>query len=124
MEADLSDIPNNTSTLPQFTIPQDFPDTLLKRELEKLPNKKALSPNRIANKILKEAYKELAPYLAKIFTVAAHLGYYFKIRKSTTTVALHKDGKANYSLINSYRPITLKNTIVKVYKKLLATLIF
>ena len=109
--------------LPQFTIPQDFPDTLLKRELEKLPNKKALGLNRIANKVLKEVYKELALYLTKAFTVVVYLRYYPKIKKSTTTVALRKDGKVDYSLINSYRPIALENTIAKVYKKLLATLI-
>ena len=123
MEVDLLDIFNNTNTLPQFTIPQDFPDILLKRELEKLPNGKALGPDRIANEVLKEVYKELAPYLAEVFTAAVHLGYYPKIGKSITTVALRKDGKTDYSLTNSYRPIALKNTIVKIYKKLLVTLI-
>ena len=109
--------------LSQFTIPQDFPDTLLKRELEKLPNRKALGLNKIANKVLKEVYKELAPYLAEVFTAVVHLKYYPKIKKSITTVALCKDGKADYFFINNYRPIALENTIVKVYKKLLATLI-
>ena len=52
-----------------------------------------------------------------------HLGYYPKIKKSITTVALRKDGKVDYFFINSYRPIALENTIVKVYKKLLVTLI-
>ena len=122
-KADLSDIPNNTNTLPQFTIPQDFPDTLLKRELEKLLNKKAPGPDKIANKVLKKVHKELAPYLIKMFTAAVHLRYYPKIKKSITTVALCKDGKADYSLTNSYRPIALENTIAKVYKKLLVTLI-
>ena len=110
--------------LPRFTIPQDFPDTLLEKELEKLPNGKALGLDKIANKVLKEVYKELVPYLAEAFTAAVHFGYYPKIRKSITTVTLYKDGKADYSFINSYRPITLENTIAKVYKKLLITLIF
>ena len=105
--------------LPQFTIPQDFPDTLLERELEKFPNRKALGLNRIANKVLKEVYKELVLYLAEVFTVVVYLGYYPKIKKSITTVALCKDGKVDYFFINSYRPIALENTIVKVYKKLL-----
>ena len=124
LEADLLDIFNNTSILSQFTIPQDFPDILLERELEKLPNGKALSPNKIANKVLKEVYKELVLYLAEMFTAAVYFGYYFKIKKSIITVALYKDGKADYFFINSYHPIALKNTIVKVYKKLLVTLIF
>src|SRR5271170_6358696 len=122
-EVDLLDIPHDTSTLPRFTIPQDFPDILLERELEKLPNGKALGPDGIANKVLKEAHKELAPYLAETFTTAAYRGHYPKIGKSTTTVVLRKDGKVDYSLTNSYRPIALENTIAKVYEKLLATLI-
>ena len=123
LEVDLLDIFNNTSTLPWFIIPQDFPDILLERELEKFPNRKALGLDKIANKVLKEVYKELAPYLAEAFTVVVYLGYYPKIKKSITTVVLRKDGKADYSLINSYRPIALENTIVKVYKKLLVILI-
>ena len=59
-----------------------------------------------------------------MFTVVVYFRYYSKIKKSITTVALYKDGKADYFFINSYRPITLENTIVKVYKKLLVTLIF
>ena len=123
LEADLLDIFNDTSMLPQFTIPQDFLDTLLERELEKFPNRKALGLDRIANKVLKEAYKELALYLAEVFTAVVHLGYYPKIGKSITTVALCKDGKADYFFINNYHPIALENTIVKVYEKFLVTLI-
>ena len=108
----------------QFTIPQDFPDILLKRELEKLPNKKALGLNKIANKVLKEVYKELVLYLAEVFTAVVYFRYYLKIKKSITIVALCKNGKADYSFINSYRPIVLENIIAKVYKKLLVILIF
>ena len=124
MEVDLLDIFNNISILPQFTIPQDFPDILLERELEKLPNKKALGLDRIVNKVLKEVYKELVLYLVKAFTAVVYFRYYSKIKKFITTVALCKDGKVDYSFTNSYCPIALKNTIVKVYKKLLVTLIF
>ena len=123
LEVDLLDIPNNTNIFPQFTIPQDFLDTLLEKELEKLPNKKALGLDKIANKVLKEVYKELVLYLTEAFTIIMHFRYYPKIKKSITTVALCKDGKADYSFINSYRPIALENIIVKVYKKLLAILI-
>ena len=104
-------------------MPKDFLNTLLKRELEKLPNKKALDLNKIANKVLKEVYKELVLYLAEAFTIVVYFRYYFKIKKSITIVTLYKDGKADYSFIYSYRPITLENTIVKVYKKLLVILI-
>ena len=123
LEVDLLDIFNNTNILFWFIIPQNFPDILLERELKKLPNRKALGLDRIANKVLKEVYKELVLYLIEAFTVTVYLRYYPKIKKSITTVALYKDGKADYSFTNSYRPIALENTIAKVYKKLLVTLI-
>ena len=123
LEADLLDIFNDTSMLFQFTIPQDFLDILLKRELEKLSNKKALGLNKIINKVLKEVYKELVLYLTEVFTIIVHFGYYPKIKRFITTVALYKDGKVDYFFINSYRPITLENTIAKVYKKFLVNLI-
>ena len=123
LKVDLLDIFNDTNMLFQFTIPQDLLDILLERELEKLPNGKTPGLDRIANKVLKEVYKELVLYLAEVFTAAVYFRYYFKIKKSITIVALYKNSKADYSLINSYRPIALENTIVKVYKKLLVILI-
>ena len=53
----------------RFTIPQDFPDILLESELKKLPNRTAAGLDRIVNKVLKEAYKELALYLVEVFTI-------------------------------------------------------
>ena len=52
-------------------MPQDFPDMLLESKLKKLPNRKALGPDRIINKVLKEVYKELALYLVEVFTIVA-----------------------------------------------------
>src|SRR6266498_2290892 len=102
-------------------MPSDFLDILLESKLKRLPNGKALGLDRIVNKVLKEVYKELVLYLAEVFTIVARLGYYPKIRKSITIIVLCKDSKVDYSLINSYRPIALENTIAKVYKKLLAS---
>ena len=69
LEVDLLDIFNNINMLSQFTIPQDFLDILLKRELKKLPNGKALGLDKIANKVLKEVYKELVLYLTEVFII-------------------------------------------------------
>ena len=51
-------------------MPQDFPNILLESELKKLLNRIAAGLDRIANKVLKEVYKELALYLAEVFTIA------------------------------------------------------
>ena len=40
--------------------------------------------------------------------------------KESTTVVLRKDKKKDYSLLSSYRPIALENTIAKVIEKIIA----
>ena len=37
-----------------------------------------------------------------------------------TTVVLRKEGKADYLLLGSYRPITLKNTLNKILERIIA----
>ena len=43
-----------------------------------------------------------------------------KSLKESITTVLYKEGKKDYSLPGSYRPITLKNTLVKVLEKYVA----
>jgi len=38
-------------------------------------------------------------------------------------MVLRKEGKKDYSLLGSYKPITLKNTLVKVLEKYIANII-
>jgi hypothetical protein len=40
--------------------------------------------------------------------------------KESTTIVLRKEGKKDYSLPSSYRPIALENTLAKVVEKALA----
>ena len=40
--------------------------------------------------------------------------------KESITLALRKGGKKDYSLLSSYRPIALENTLAKVVEKVLA----
>jgi len=37
-----------------------------------------------------------------------------------TTVVLRKEGKADYSILGSYRPIALENTLSKILEKVIA----
>jgi len=46
-----------------------------------------------------------------------------KSLKEFITVVLYKEGKKDYSLLGSYRLITLKNTLAKVLKKYIANII-
>jgi len=46
-----------------------------------------------------------------------------KSLKESIIVVLCKEGKKDYSLLGSYRPIALKNTLVKVLEKHVANII-
>jgi len=46
-----------------------------------------------------------------------------KSLKEFITIVLYKKGKKDYSFLGSYKPITLKNTLVKVLEKYIANII-
>jgi len=88
-----------------------------------LLNKKALGLDGILNKVL----KVVAPIIIKDLAEAA--SHYFtngiipESLKESITIVLYKKGKKDYSLLGSYKPITLKNTLVKVLEKYVANII-
>jgi len=101
--------------------------TILTEEIGKLIksflNRKALGLDSIPNEVLKVA----APVIIKDLAEAA--SYYFtsgiilESLKESITIVLRKEGKKDYSLLGSYRLITLKNTLAKVLKKHVANII-
>jgi len=101
--------------------------TILIEEISKLIisllNKKALGLDSIPNKVL----KVVALVIIKDLVEAA--SYYFaskiilKSLKESITIVLYKEKKKDYSLLGSYRLITLKNTLAKVLKKYIANII-
>ena len=56
--------------------------------------------------------------MAAIFSACLEIGYFPIAFRETLTVVLRKEGKADYSLLSSYRPIALENTLGKVLEKL------
>jgi hypothetical protein len=80
---------------------------------------KALSLNSILNEVLKILALEISKGLA--YTVNKLLvSDTILIRfQESTTLTLYKEGKKDYSLLDSYRLIALENTLVKVVKKVL-----
>ena len=81
-------------------------------------NRKALGLDGIQNEVLKATRKVLAPAMAGIFSAYLEIGYFLTVFRETLTVVLRKEGKADYSLLSSYRPIALENTRGKVLEKL------
>src|SRR6266702_1392290 len=68
-----------------------------------------------------QTYRPLiAPWLVDVAKVCFAIGYYPRLRRAITIVILCKEGKADYLLPGSYRPIALKNTLSKILKKIIA----
>ena len=86
-----------------------------------------VGPNSAVEGIPNKVFKVVAPVIKKDLAEAA--SYYFANRivpeslKESITVVLRKDRKKDYSLLGSYRLITLKNTLVKVLEKYIANII-
>jgi hypothetical protein len=80
---------------------------------------KALGSDGILNKVLKILALEISKGLA--YTVSKLLaGDMMLIRfRESTTLALYKKDKKDYSLSGSYRLIALENTLTKVVEKVL-----
>ena len=47
------------------------------------------------------------------------IGYYLRLRRAMTMVILHKDSKADYLFLRSYRPIALENILNKILKRII-----
>jgi hypothetical protein len=90
------------------------------RTISRLLNNIVLGPDRIPNKALKTYRLLIAPWLIDIARAYFTIGYYPQLRRSITTVVLRKEGKVDYSIPGSYRPIALENTLSKILEKVIA----
>jgi len=101
--------------------------TILTEEISKLIrsllNRKALGLNGILNKVLKVVALVIIKDLVKAASYCFASGIILESLKESITIVLRKEGKKDYSLLGSYRPITLKNTLVKVLEKYIANII-
>ena len=88
--------------------------------LDGLPAKKAPGPTGIPNEVLRATSQTLSAPLARATSRAFACGELPASYKESTTIALRKEGKKDYSLPSSYRPIALENTLAKVVEKALA----
>ncbi len=120
--ADLSDINNDVAAHTPHTlnIPSIVTVEELLSALKSLPNGKAPGPDGIPNEVVKGVGEKIPKDLAQaISTLFAGSALPPSFRESTTVV-LRKERKKDYSLLSSYRPITLENTFIKLTKKIVA----
>ena len=90
------------------------------RTISRLLNNTVLGLDGILNKALKTYRPLIALWLADIAKVYFAIGYYLRLKRAITTIVLYKEGKADYSLLRSYRPIALKNTLSKILERVIA----
>ena len=115
----LDDIINYNYLLPHIT-PVIMPKEI-KQAVMKLAFNKAPGNHGIPNKILKQLLRIISSTLYDIFNASFTLGYCPKHFRDSITIALWKPDKDDYSLVKSYRPIALLNTIGKVLESILAS---
>jgi hypothetical protein len=114
------DIGNNTKAAHKLLNTQMVTQEELETVIQRLPNSKVPGPDGIPNEILKTiaplVSEDLAGAITQCFACRLLLVQY----KESTMVTLHKEGKLDYFLLGSNRPIALENTLAKVVEKLLA----
>jgi len=91
--------------------------------IRSLLNGKALGLDGIPNEVLKTVALVIIKDLAEAASHCFANGTIPESLKESITVVLRKEGKKDYSLLGSYRPITLENTLVKVLEKHIANII-
>ena len=52
--------------------------------------------------------------IARVYFI---IGYYLRLGRAIITFILRKEGKVDYLLLGSYRPIALENTLSKILER-------
>jgi hypothetical protein len=118
--ADLSDIAQEPQPRSTLEINKEVTVEEVQGLLQRLPKNKAPGPDEIPNEVLQTLSSTINQGLAHAISTAFATGSLPKQYNELTTIVLRKEGKKDYSLANSYRPIALENTLAKVIEKALA----
>ena len=89
------------------------------RTISCLLNNIILGLDKIPNKALKTYKPLIAFWLTDIAKAYFIIGYYLRLNKAMIIFILCKEGKADYLLLGNYWPITLKNTLNKILKRVI-----
>ena len=81
---------------------------------------KAPGPTLIPNMILQHLATILSLLLQCVFNASLELGYCAKLFRDSVTISMQKPHKADYTLVKSYWPIALLDTIGKTLESILA----
>jgi hypothetical protein len=81
---------------------------------------KALGPDGIPNRVLRECGETLAQLLAELFQEYLEMLCYPTPFRYSNTVVLRKLQKPSYNVPKAYKPIALLNTLGKALEKIVA----
>ena len=84
--------------------------------LRTLKTDKASGPDGLSNRILKELSHEISSPLCSLFNKSLSLGKFPSPYKDANVTPVHKKG--DLSLVSNYRPISLLNSVAKLFEKL------
>ena len=117
-EADESDMVGTAHTSSIKWVP--FTDNEVMNAIKRPGPWKAPGPDGIPNRILQLTATLLAPILRRIYNRCMELGHQPQAWRTSTTVALRKPQKEDYTKPKSWRPIALLNTMGKVLDSMIA----
>ncbi|EKG09293.1 Endonuclease/exonuclease/phosphatase [Macrophomina phaseolina MS6] len=117
-QADLSDIEG-------FVYPQEVPwpditEEEVRLAVQRAKPWKAPGPDGIPNGILQQLGPTMIPALTSLYNASLRLGHCPSHFRQSTTLALRKHNKDDYTDPKSYRPIALTNTIGKILESIIA----
>ncbi|KAJ6436234.1 reverse transcriptase [Purpureocillium lavendulum] len=118
-EANLEDIDNAVYADP-INLPQ-IAEQEVEDAIRNAAPLKAPGPDGIVNRALQIASPWIRQHLTRIFNQSLSLGYCPQHFRNSTTIVIRKQGKDDYTIPKSYRPIALLNTIGKVMDAIIAT---
>ena len=90
--------------------------------LSKIDTSKAVGPDGINPKLLKEGAHQLAPSLCKLFNLSLDLGKVPKIWKKANVIPLFK--KNDKSILKNYRPVSILSSVGKIMERILFNVLF
>jgi len=115
---DLQNIINDEFVTQLLNIEEIVITDQIKQVIKSLFTKKTANFNNVSNKILKITYKTIKENLMLTITQYFIDSLLSSFLKKFTTVILHKKRKKNYLLSDNYCLIVFKNTIIKLFKKI------
>jgi hypothetical protein len=102
------------SSTEYFVLPSE-----VKQAFDSVRLSKSAGSDGISSIWLNHSFDLIKSHLAALFSVCFNLGYFPKCWKTASIVILKKDNKPNYLHPNCFRPISIINSLSKLFEKII-----